>query len=131
MNRAQVRAGPSVAVIGCGGVGLNVIQGAALQSAGTIIAVDLHDDKLALARSFGATASIDASAVDDVPAAIIELTGGAGADYVFEVVGRPELVRQGWDSLLHRRHPRRHRRGTLDVGGRRCRPASSRPRRRR
>ena len=99
MNRAQVRAGASVAVIGCGGVGLNVIQGARLQSAGMIIAVDLHADKLELARRFGATHTIDASATSDVPAAIIELTGGAGADYVFEVVGRPELVRQAWDSL--------------------------------
>lgn len=99
MNRARVEPGKSVVVIGCGGVGLNVIQGAVLQSAGMIIAVDLHQNKLELAQQFGATHTVNASDVDSVPDAILELTGGFGADYVFEVVGRPELVRQGWDSL--------------------------------
>lgn len=99
MNRARVEAGRSVVVIGCGGVGLNVIQGAALQAAGTIIAVDLNATKLEMARRFGATHVIDASTVANVPDAVRDLTGGVGANYVFEVVGRPELVRQGWDAL--------------------------------
>lgn len=98
-NRARVRPGSSVAVIGCGGVGLNVIQAAALANAGAIIAVDLHDGKLALAERFGATHTIR----NDDPAAtvaeVFELSGGEGADYVFEVVGVPALVRLGWDCL--------------------------------
>jgi S-(hydroxymethyl)glutathione dehydrogenase/alcohol dehydrogenase len=98
INRAKVEPGSSVVVIGCGGVGLNVIQTAAIQNAGMVIAVDLHDDKLEMARRFGATHTIKGGNGVDVPAAIIELTG-LGADYVFEVVGAPPLVRQGWDSL--------------------------------
>jgi S-(hydroxymethyl)glutathione dehydrogenase/alcohol dehydrogenase len=99
INRARVEPGRSVVVIGCGGVGLNVIQGAALQAAGMIVAVDVHDDKLEMARRFGATHVLNSATVASVPEAIIELTGGHGADYVFEVVGQPDLVRQGWDSL--------------------------------
>lgn len=98
-NRAKVEAGRSVVVIGCGGVGLNVIQSAVAANAGSIIAVDLHQEKLDLAVQFGATAVVNSSKIKDLPAAIMEMTGGLGADYVFEVVGVPELVRQGWDSL--------------------------------
>ena len=98
-NRAKVQPGSSVAVIGCGGVGLNVIQAATMANAGTVIAVDLHDGKLALARQFGATHTVR----NDDPAAtvaeVFELSGGEGADYVFEVVGVPTLVRLGWDCL--------------------------------
>lgn len=96
-NRAKVEPGASVVVIGCGGVGLNVIQGASLSSAGMIIAVDLHDDKLAMASQFGATHTINGAATD-LPAAVMELTGG-GANYVFEVVGLPSLVRDAWACL--------------------------------
>ena len=99
MNRAQVEAGKSVAVIGCGGVGLNVIQTAAMVNASKVIAVDLHADKLQMARDFGASDTIQSGPDVDVPDAIRELTNGLGADYVFEVVGEPELVRVGWDSL--------------------------------
>ena len=98
-NRAGVEPGSSVVVIGCGGVGLNVVQGAALASAAGVIAVDIHDDKLAMATRFGATDIIKAGSGVDVPAAVAELTGGEGANYVFEVVGVPELVRVGWDCL--------------------------------
>ena len=98
-NRAKVEAGKSVVVIGCGGVGLNVIQSAAAANASPVIAVDLHQEKLDLAANFGATQYVNASKTKDIPAAIMELTGGLGADYVFEVVGAPALVRQGWDSL--------------------------------
>jgi len=98
-NRAKVEPGKSVVVIGCGGVGLNVLQSSAAANANPIIAVDLHQEKLDLAANFGATHFVNASTIKDVPAKIMELTGGLGADYVFEVVGVPALVRQGWDSL--------------------------------
>ncbi|MDQ3809596.1 MAG: alcohol dehydrogenase catalytic domain-containing protein, partial [Chloroflexota bacterium] len=85
VNAARVEPGSSVAVIGCGGVGLNVIQGAALVSAGRIIAIDLLDNKLEYARQFGATDTINASGGDAVER-VRELTGG-GVDYAFEVIG--------------------------------------------
>jgi S-(hydroxymethyl)glutathione dehydrogenase/alcohol dehydrogenase len=90
-----VQPGESVAVIGCGGVGLNVIQGAQLAGAHTIIAIDANPGKLERARQLGATDTIDASAVDAI-AAVRALTG-PGADHVFEVVGRPALVRQAFE----------------------------------
>jgi S-(hydroxymethyl)glutathione dehydrogenase/alcohol dehydrogenase len=95
LNTADVQRGESVAVIGCGGVGLNVIQGACLAGAKTIIAIDANPGKLERARHLGATHTIDASAVDAVQA-VRELTG-PGADHVFEVVGRPALVRQAFE----------------------------------
>ena len=84
-NGARVQAGSTVAVIGAGGVGLNVVQGAYLAGAERIIAVDLNPEKLALARTFGATDVVDGSQVDAV-AAVVELTSG-GADYAFEAIG--------------------------------------------
>jgi S-(hydroxymethyl)glutathione dehydrogenase/alcohol dehydrogenase len=98
-NRAQVEPGASVVVIGCGGVGLNVVQGAALANAGTVIGVDLHEAKLSMAERFGATHTIKSEPGGDVAEQVFELTGGEGANYVFEVVGIPELVRLGWDCL--------------------------------
>ncbi len=85
INTASVRPGETVAVIGIGGVGLNVISGAKLAGAARIIAVDRQPQKEELARKFGATDFIDASKVDSV-AKIRELTGG-GVDHAFEVVG--------------------------------------------
>jgi S-(hydroxymethyl)glutathione dehydrogenase/alcohol dehydrogenase len=89
-----------VAVIGTGGVGLNVIQGAALAGAARIIAVDRRPAALELARRFGATDTLDASdpATGDPAKALRKLTGG-GVDYAFEVVGRPETIAQAWESL--------------------------------
>ncbi|MCU0514382.1 MAG: Zn-dependent alcohol dehydrogenase [Anaerolineae bacterium] len=82
---AQVRPGDSVVVYGAGGIGLNILQGAALCGAGPIIAVDTHPAKMALARQFGATHTLLA---DDHPLAAIQaLTGGRGAEHVFESVG--------------------------------------------
>jgi S-(hydroxymethyl)glutathione dehydrogenase/alcohol dehydrogenase len=86
LNTARVAAGASVAVFGCGGVGLNCIQGAALAGAQPIIAVDLRANKLAMARLFGATHTVDASEVEPVER-IRELTGGPGAHYAFEAIG--------------------------------------------
>ena len=85
-NSANVRPGTSEAVFGCGGVGLNVIQGARIASATTIIAVDILDNKLDLARNFGATHTVNASQVDPVDE-IIKITDGEGAHYAFEAIG--------------------------------------------
>jgi S-(hydroxymethyl)glutathione dehydrogenase/alcohol dehydrogenase len=95
-NSAHVEAGASVAVIGCGGVGLAAIQGARLSGADPIIAVDTIASKLVLARHSGATAVVDASATDAV-AAVRDLTAGRGADFTFEVVGRSSTIRQAFE----------------------------------
>ena len=97
VNRAKVEAGSTMAVFGCGGVGLNAIQGGVLASAGKIIAVDKVPYKLELAEQFGATHLVNADNEDPVQR-IKEITGG-GADYAFEVVGFPALVRQAIDSV--------------------------------
>ena len=89
-NAGQVPAGSRVAVIGAGGVGLNVIQGAAIVGCERIIAIDLRPRPLEIARQFGATDTIDASA--DVAPAVRALTGGRGADYVFDAVGSPATL---------------------------------------
>lgn len=99
INTVRIEAGQTIAVFGCGGVGLNVIQGAALSAPSKIIAVDRVASKLELARSFGATDAIDASQVGDVPAAIRELTGGLGVDYAFEVTGLSTVIRQSFLSI--------------------------------
>ena len=85
INTAGVRPGDSVAVIGAGGVGLNVISGARLAGASRIVAVDLQPAKLELARKFGATDCVDAGQGDPVEA-VRELTGG-GVKHAFEVIG--------------------------------------------
>lgn len=99
VHTAAVRPGSSVAVIGCGGVGLNVIQAARLAGAHPIIAVDMLAAKLELARRFGATHTIDASRSEDLITPVVELTGGRGADYAFEVVGRPETMAQAYGAV--------------------------------
>ena len=86
VNTANVGAGSSVVVIGCGGVGLNSIQGARVAGAAPIIAVDIADAKLEAARAFGATHFINAK-TEDVAARVGEFTGGRKADYVFVTVG--------------------------------------------
>ncbi len=93
LNRAHVAAGSTVAVYGCGGVGLNVIQACRLVGAGRIIAVDVVERKLALAQEFGATHVIDARREDPV-ARILALTDGWGADYAFEAVGSAQTIEQ-------------------------------------
>src|SRR5437867_3530049 len=98
INTAQIRPGETAAVFGCGGVGLNVIQGAALCGASRIIAVDLVDSKLKLAREFGATDLVNGKQTDAVDA-IKSLTGGFGVDYGFEVIGIPSAIRQAFDAL--------------------------------
>ena len=92
-NAACAQAGSSVVLIGAGGVGLNVAQGAALSGCYPIIAVDLRPSALALARAFGATQTIESSE-GNVAATVRELTGGRGADHVFDTVGTPGTITQ-------------------------------------
>ena len=96
-NVARVAAGESVAVIGCGGVGLQVVAGARLAGADPIIAIDRVPEKLLLAKEQGATHLIDAAATDPVEG-VRELTGD-GVDHAFEVIGRPETIRLAWDAI--------------------------------
>jgi len=97
-NTAKVRPGSSVAVFGCGGVGLNVIQGARIAGAQRIIAIDTSEEKLALAKKFGATDLLAAKAGDDPSKQIKKLTGG-GADYAFECVGNGELAATAYRAI--------------------------------
>ncbi len=97
INTAKVRAGHTVAVIGCGGIGLNAVQAAAIVGAGRIIAIDRVASKLALARRFGATDVVDASTVDPV-LAVAELTGG-GVDHAFEAIGLAATAQQAFNML--------------------------------
>lgn len=94
---AKVAPGSTVAVIGCGGVGLNVMQGARMMSASKIIAVDLSDEKLELARRYGATDTINA-AIHEPVARIRELTDGLGADYTFEAFGSSRTAATAYEA---------------------------------
>jgi S-(hydroxymethyl)glutathione dehydrogenase/alcohol dehydrogenase len=93
IRHANVPAGSSVLVVGCGGVGLNVVQGARLAGAKTIIAADLLDNKLQYAKAFGATHTINARE-EDVVKRVRELTGGLGAQYAFDAIGTPATAVQ-------------------------------------
>ena len=95
INTGSVSRGTSVAVIGCGGVGVAAVAGSALAGASPIVAVDIDAKKLEAATRLGATHTVDSSATDPV-AAIQELTGGFGADVVIEAVGRPETWEQAF-----------------------------------
>jgi len=91
LNTAQVAPGSVVVVVGCGGVGLNVVQGAALAKASTIVAVDLQTAKLDLAIHLGATHAVDPTAVE-LPTFLSDLTDGRMADYVFIATGAPAAL---------------------------------------
>jgi S-(hydroxymethyl)glutathione dehydrogenase/alcohol dehydrogenase len=91
-HTARVTPGSSVVVVGCGGVGLAVIQGARLAGASVIVAVDRVATKLKTAQLLGATVVVDAGAGDAVQA-VRDATGGRGADFGFEVVGRADTIR--------------------------------------
>jgi S-(hydroxymethyl)glutathione dehydrogenase/alcohol dehydrogenase len=95
LNTARVQPGATVAVIGCGGVGQAVIQGARIAGAARIIAVDPVELKRKAAEQLGATDLVDPGAGDPV-AQVHALTGGRGADYAFEVIGLPETINQAW-----------------------------------
>lgn len=97
-NVAEVKPGDSVAIWGMGGVGLNAVQGAKLRGAYPIIGVDIEGSKEAIAREFGVTHFINNSKEDPVPK-IMELTGGSGVDYVFEIIGDPGAALQAYWAL--------------------------------
>lgn len=107
-NRAKVTPGASVAVWGCGGVGLNTIQMARLMGAGKIIAVDVMKQKLGWAEEFGATHVVDASK-DDPVARVQAISGTGGVDFTFEVVGTQKTIEQAFLAT--------HRGGTCVVVG--------------
>jgi len=96
VRTAAVQAGDRVAVIGCGAVGLSVVQGARLAGASSIVAVDLNPRKLDWALKMGATAVVDGSHEAVVPR-VRELSGGFGVDHAFDVVGIPATLRQAID----------------------------------
>jgi len=96
LNTAHVQPGSTVAVIGCGGVGQAVIQGARIAGAARIIAVDMVEMKRNAAKKFGATDGVDPKQGDPV-AQVKELTGGRGVDYSFEVIGLPETMVQAYN----------------------------------
>jgi NDMA-dependent alcohol dehydrogenase len=97
VNTAKVEPGSIAVVFGCGGVGLNAIQGCRIAGAAMIVAVDMSDAKLEMARGFGATHVMN-SATPDLVKALRKLTGG-GADYAFECVGKGEIVAQAYGVL--------------------------------
>jgi S-(hydroxymethyl)glutathione dehydrogenase/alcohol dehydrogenase len=96
-NTAKVHPGATVAVIGCGGIGLNCIQGAYLAGARQIIAVDMVESKLELARQFGATDTVDASKGD--PVGQVMSLSGDGVDYSFEAIGLKQTAEQAFNIL--------------------------------
>jgi len=96
LYRAKVTANSSVAVVGCGGVGLNAIQGAAFAGAYPIIAVDVRDSKLDRAKVFGATHTVNAGSESDPIEKVKEITYGRGADFVIVAVAGIEILRQGF-----------------------------------
>lgn len=107
LKTAQVKPGSTVAVFGAGGVGLSIIQGARIAGAARIFAVDLSDEKLAIAKDVGATDLINAGS--DPLKRILELTDGIGVDYGFEAIGIPAVVDQAQKAT--------RRGGTMTVVG--------------
>lgn len=103
-NRARVRAGDTVVIFGCGGVGINAVQLAAASGA-YVIAVDINERKLQWASEFGASKTINASRTDRVSKEIKKMTGG-GADIAMEVIGNPRTIEEAFESVR--------------VGGRLC-----------
>jgi S-(hydroxymethyl)glutathione dehydrogenase/alcohol dehydrogenase len=95
INTAKVRPGSSVVVFGCGGVGISVIQGARIAGAAEIVAVDLVDGKLEMAKQLGATHAVKPADLGELSG---ELTGGSGFDYAFEAIGNPVTIRAAFDA---------------------------------
>ena len=108
---ANVAGGSDVAIIGCGGIGLNIIQGCRIAGAAKIIAVDIVDSKLEMASQFGATHTINSKS-DNLDEAIMALTDGQGVEYAFEAIGVPaaatqafNIVRSGGTCVVVGMHP--------------------------
>ncbi len=96
-NRAQVKPGDTVVVFGCGGIGINIVQVAAAVG-GSVIAVDVLDKKLEIAKEFGATVTINPTKVEKLGKEIKKLTGG-GADVAIEAIGKPETMTEAFGTL--------------------------------
>lgn len=96
VNNAKVSIGESVVIFGAGGVGLNIVQAAAMSSGHPVIAVDLYDSKLELARSLGATHTINA-AREDAREAIRAIVGNAGVDVFIDNTGQPAVIEMGYE----------------------------------
>lgn len=109
VNKARVHAGSTVVVIGCGGVGLNAIQAAALVGAAKIVAVDRLPHKLEHAREFGATHTVDGTDEERALAQIRQICGHDGADYAIEAVGVPATIMMAFNCI--------HRGGTAVING--------------
>jgi S-(hydroxymethyl)glutathione dehydrogenase / alcohol dehydrogenase len=103
IRHAEVEAGSTVLVVGCGGVGLNVVQGAKLAGARTIIGCDLLDNKLAYAREFGATHTINAK-TENALERVREVTSGLGVDYAFDAIGGDVTARLVVDAIASGGH---------------------------
>lgn len=98
LNALDPEAGSSIAIFGAGAVGMSGLLAAKVAGSTTIVAVDLHDERLATARELGATHTVSGRA-DDVVDQITEITGGRGVEYAVDTTGVPAVVRQGVDSL--------------------------------
>lgn len=98
MFNAKINPGSTVVVVGVGGVGLNVVQGARLLNASKIIAIDPNEGALEFATKFGATHTINPTQQDSTQA-VKDITGGSGADYAFEVFGSSETVHTAYNSV--------------------------------
>jgi S-(hydroxymethyl)glutathione dehydrogenase/alcohol dehydrogenase len=98
-RHAKIEAGSTVLVIGCGGVGLNAIQGAMLSGASKIIAADILDNKLEMAKTFGATHTVNTATDNDPVKKVKEITGGLGVDYSFDAVSIDKTQALGFDAL--------------------------------
>jgi len=94
-NNAKVRLGESVVVFGAGGVGLNIVQAAALVTAHPVIAIDLYDNRLELAKKMGATHLINAKR-EDAESRVREIVGAAGADVFIDNTGQPSIIEMGY-----------------------------------
>jgi Zn-dependent alcohol dehydrogenase len=98
VNTAKVQAGSIAVVFGCGGVGLNAIQGCAIAGAGMIVAVDTSDAKLELAKQFGATHGLNVTGLENTARSLFKITDG-GADYAFDCVGASGIAETAWKVL--------------------------------
>lgn len=101
INEFRPGVGSSLVVLGTGAVGCGAIMAGAVVRCGTIIAVDVHDSRLSMARELGATDTINTKEVD-LTEEIIRLTDGHGADYILDTTARPEVIRQAADAVAHR-----------------------------
>jgi S-(hydroxymethyl)glutathione dehydrogenase/alcohol dehydrogenase len=98
-RHAKIEAGSTVLVIGCGGVGLNAVQGAMLSGASKIIAADILDNKLEMAKTFGATHTINTKTNEDAVKKVKEMAGGLGVDYAFDAVSNDKTQALAFDAL--------------------------------